>query len=306
MLSSFFNTSKPIHYLILTLVLILGFVGYSVFTGVFDLNIVLILGAAWFVLVLLQFVITKNELTKSHSYSLFIFTFLIIQINAITSPLNAWVALVFLMLAMRRLWSLKSGKDLTKKIFDAALWIAIASLFHAVSVLFFSVLFIAIFLYARMNIKNWFIPVFAVVSVWICAFTIEYVMGIRLLDHIYNPLDYDPIWSQVSFSPMHTIAVFSWIFIAALCLGFLSKLSQFQQSVLPRFSLLFFMGLLAFGIGLFSFPTFKNAAMLWGFIPISIFMARAVNSLSKNWLKELLLWVPVVLVSLGYLFSFSM
>jgi hypothetical protein len=46
--------------------------------------------------------------------------------------------------------------------------------------------------------------------------------------------------------------------------------------------------------------------MLWGFIPISIFMARAVNSLSKNWLKELLLWVPVVLVSLGYLFSFSM
>ena len=57
------------------------------------------------------------------------------------------------MLALRRLISLQSKLDIKKKLFDAAFWITIATLFYFWSMLFFALVIVALIYYSQNDIK---------------------------------------------------------------------------------------------------------------------------------------------------------
>lgn len=173
MLSNFLSKSRPINYLIILLILVIFF-----FIGVFsDTNLELNLfsfgkilmnfTALFFMVLLINFVIRKNELTKDNSYSLFLVVMFFAMLPNTMKWSTVFLSNVFLLISLRRIFSLKNNIRIAIKIFDAGFWLGISILFYNNLILFWVVLLMGLVFYQRLNIKNliisilgMFIPVF--------------------------------------------------------------------------------------------------------------------------------------------------
>lgn len=173
MLSNFLSKSRPINYLIILMILVIFF-----FIGVFsDANLKLTLflfgkilmniTALFFMVLLINFVIRKNTLTKDNSYSLFLVVIFFAMLPNTMKWSTVFLSNVFLLISLRRIFSLKNNVRTAIKIFDAGFWLGISVLFYSNLILFWVVLLMGLVFYQRLNIKNFtisilgmFIPVF--------------------------------------------------------------------------------------------------------------------------------------------------
>ncbi len=136
MLTSFFGNSKTTNYILLAaaLPLVLGLRWWALGAGlpsmVQALGLIGQSGLLIFALLLLDFIIRKNKLTQPNTFGLWWF---FCGITAAVE-LGNWaqsLVLVFSLLALRRIMSMATEQNLEKKIFDAALWILMISLFYS-------------------------------------------------------------------------------------------------------------------------------------------------------------------------------
>lgn len=173
MLSNFLSKSRPINYLIILMILVIFF-----FIGVFsDANlkinlflfgkILMNITALFFMVLLINFVIRKNTLTKDNSYSLFLVVIFFAMLPNTMKWSTVFLSNVFLLISLRRIFSLKNNVRTAIKIFDAGFWLGISILFYSNLILFWVVLLMGLVFYQRLNIKNFtisilgmFIPVF--------------------------------------------------------------------------------------------------------------------------------------------------
>ncbi len=151
MISSIFGKTKPVNYLLL-----LGFLsvfywaihllrfdrGYSPEEVVVQL---LLLGVLCFSVFLVNFIVKRNQITGSNAFAMLYFVLLIVLFPEVLIEPNAIMCSFFLLLASRRLISLKSLRNIKLKIFDATLWTAVASLFYDCAPLFLILVFVAIY-----------------------------------------------------------------------------------------------------------------------------------------------------------------
>ena len=136
MLTSFFGKSKPAHFLILGALIALGFV-WSSFrdsSNGFEVSalpqMALMLGVIILSVILLNFIVSKNHLTQTNAYAIFFYSCFITMLPIIFLNSEIIWANVFLLLALRRIISLRKDTNSKKKILDAAIWITVASLFY--------------------------------------------------------------------------------------------------------------------------------------------------------------------------------
>ncbi len=154
MLTSFFGASKPINFAVIILSVVLFYSGYYILSDYYELTALsilsrfLILLLYLFSLGVLNFVVKRNTLTKRTTYIIFFFACFTMAIPQTFFNVNTVFSGLFVLLALRRIISLKTENDQKKKIFDAAFWIAIASLFFFWALLFLVVLYFAIVFYA--------------------------------------------------------------------------------------------------------------------------------------------------------------
>ena len=171
MITSFFKTSKPLHYLIFMAVVSGLFVFRCFQTYAFDqtpVNYLREFGTfcAFFMsLFVFVFFITKNDLTQKNSFAalyLCLFIFLLPQVLS-----NYFIVLsnLFVLLSFRRIFSLKTNSNIKRKLFDSGFWIALACFFQPWAVLYFVPLVFAIFLLSSDYIKHLFTVIFGVISV---------------------------------------------------------------------------------------------------------------------------------------------
>jgi hypothetical protein len=216
MLTSFFKTSKPIHYII-TLLMVGIITGYFVVSHPhLGWRFIWIPLATIVSVAVFQFITLKNDLTQSSSYSLWVYSCLIIIGIIYTTDNFSFVAFLLSLLALRRLISMRSGSGLVKKIFDASFWIAVATLFYSWSSLFFIVIFLSIVIYSFKNLKYWTIPFIAVCCVAILTFTLDQLSG---TNHLFNALtgydhrvDLETFKISLSFIVSSIIAVLGFLF----------------------------------------------------------------------------------------------
>src|SRR5690606_2861337 len=114
----------------------------------------------------------RNSLTKKNSYKLLMFGLFMAMLPETLLNSKVLLANFFILLALRRIISLRTQKEMKKKLFDAAFWISISTLLYSWAALFFFLILSAIFLYSIINFKNWLIPftgVLTVIIIWVCA-----------------------------------------------------------------------------------------------------------------------------------------
>ena len=307
MLTSFFNNSKPINFIIVSVFLILGYNIWILLnpldvTTLSDILIYVLIGLVFiFFILLLDFITRKNKLTGKNNFSIFLFCCFILMFPSIYSEKNIIVSNLFLLFALRRIVSLTSDKNTTKKLLDAALFIAIASLFYFWSLLFFIVLYIGILQNPKKTANHFLIPIVGFLSVFIITTSYYLLMNESFFWFLkidrFIGIDFSAYQSfSLLISASVIIALMIWTLFYRV-----SKLSSIAKKAKSNYRLLIFVLIISFLIGVFS-PTKNGAEFFFVLASLSIITTNYIEGIQEFWFKELLMWVLVLLpISLLFL-----
>lgn len=307
MITRFFSTSKPIHLVLTTLLasIIFFLVRKDLFIDSF--SILLLFKQLGFFIVLfasialLSFMVNKNTLTQKNSYAILFFALLVAMLPSTLKYNNVLLSNFFILLALRRIISLKSNLNVKKKLLDASIWIMIASLFYFWSFLFFALIFAALFLFAIQDVKNWFIPFIgiAVVAVFILLYSILFQNTLDDFSWYVKPLDYD----VSSYNTSQTIIAITLIISLGIWSVFfyLKSLKDKLKALRSAHILIMYSALIAviiIGVG----PNKNGSEFLFLFVPLAIIMSNFIERVSELWFGELFIWfliaTPIVCLAL--------
>lgn len=298
MVTNFFNTSKPIHFVIIGIFTFIVFVisGYGSIND--DLSFALAfneLGKYAVVLssiFVLDFLVNKNKLSKKNGYEILIYSLLLAVLPITMQISNVLLANFFILLALRRIISLRSHLQVKKKLFDAAFWIGIASLFYFWAILFFALIIAALIFYAIGHFKNWIVPFIGVLTVTIIVMGWSIVLQDNI-DVLPSVLDV----ANLNFTDYNTAEIiFAITVIAVLSVWalffFMASLKQKPKAYRPSYILVVF----AFLIGLtivFVTPNKNGSELLFVFPAITIIISNYLEAIQKRWLAELYIWLLI-------------
>jgi hypothetical protein len=304
MLTSFFSKSKPIHFILVMIFMTMTFfwnlsAKWVISFEMADLPFyLLLLLALLFSMFLIDFVSSKNDLTKNNTFRIAFFALFIAVFPETFLNAEILFANLFLLLAVRRIISLRTKKDISKKIFDSSLWIAVAALISFWSVLFFVLLYAAIILYTN-RIRDYLIPLTGAACV-------------LLLWNVYTlittELFYLPHFSSQDFSfdfseyfsngKLIQIVLVGTLFLAAFLYS--QVFSKRRKKFRSRNLLLYFLTVLSLGI-IILIPKKDTAEFLFFALPFCVIVSNFMELSKLKTLKEAVFWALLFLPFLSML-----
>ena len=255
MIASVFKKSTPLNYALTVFLVLFFFFIYQIQDTSWVASGVLLLKKAFTFLVVLasifltSFIGKRNGLTKNSSYTAIFFLLLLLFFPTILNNLNILLANFFILLALRRLISLQSMKASKEKIFDASLWIFVASLFSFWSILFLILVFISVIFHVSRDYTNWVLPFIAFIAVAIFFAFFTSFFGINILDYWHQntqidiAIDYFTNTNQnIAFSIYVSVALF---FVFSMLIT-LSHRPSITQTSYKKIVASFFIGVIVF------------------------------------------------------------
>ncbi len=305
MITRFFSTSKPIHFVIVILITFTVFLVTRISNLEDSLNFMLILKQLVIYAVVLtsifvlDFLVSKNNLTKRNSYKILLFSLFIVVLPITVQIDNILISNLFILLAIRRIISLRSNKKIKKKLFDAAFWIGIASLFYFWAILFFILVFAALFFYTITNFKNWIIPFIGLLTV-IIIITSYSIIENNNYSEIFNYLDatsfdftsYNVLNLIIGVTILASLALWTLFFYIKNLKGKIKR--QRPSHILIIVAILISLVIILIGSN-------KNGSeFIFMFAPLSIIMANYIESIKEQWFAEFFVWI-LILTPVSYL-----
>lgn len=307
MIASLFNKSRPINYVLISLLLVVFYFLYLTkdfswteyyFTIVQKVGLLLFLIASLF---LVRFITKRNGLSKDNSYAAFLFVIFLILFPTTLVNTNIILANFFLLLALRRLISMQSLVTPKEKIFDASFWIFVASLFHFWCILFLILVFISIIFHVSRDYRNWIIPFIAFFAVLVL-----FVMAVLIIDR--DLLAFVAEKTQISFDFTYFENVFQNIalafFSSVAVLFFTTQVLALQNRPLnmqSSYKKILFTFLLGVAVYVLS-ASKNNSFLIITFFPLAVLGTNFLEGLDSKWLKESVLG-GLVLITLIIFFG---
>ncbi|MDB9874209.1 DUF6427 family protein [Flavobacteriaceae bacterium] len=298
MITSFFKTSKPIHYIIFLVVLTFLFVYQRMITVDYDENLSSTLKEIGYLSILLGsfftliFIVTKNDLTHNNSFAPLYFCLFIGLLPSSLETNSILVSNFFILLSLRRIVSLKTNSNIKKKLLDASMWICLATIFEPWAILFFALLFLGMLFYSVAQIKNIVIPFCGILTVGIL------LTCYRLLtENVFpNLTEYLPTINFDIFAFNHTtIEAQPLLFLALVLFGigsFILKGFLKNRVMNPSFSVLILAIFIGFTI-VFLKSNHDLGSYLFAIAPSAILLANFSETTKYRWLSELILGVLI-------------
>ncbi|MBG42463.1 MAG: hypothetical protein CL530_10630 [Aequorivita sp.] len=310
MLTSFFGKSNPINYLILGVFIVAGYLLGSILHSEIFITPTLLLRHSIFIIIsvlsmlLLDFIIRKNHLTTNNTYAIYFFTCFLVMLPVIFLQHKIILANAFLLLALRRLMSLRSDKNSEKKILDASIWITLASVFYFWSILLFIPLWIAIVQKPNSNYKQMLVPFTGFLAVVILNTTYQLIASNSFSWFVNwrDEVDFDfSAYNSASILVPVTIILAFYIWTAIYRILKISKLSLKER---PNHLLLLYVSITTLFIALGA-PEKTGSELLFIMAPVAIISANYIESSEKEkyrekdvsefWFKEIMLWLVLIL-----------
>ena len=298
MITSIFKKSTPINYSLMGILMLLFFFIYqfSSTTGIHSFADVLktsgLLGVLYASLFFSNFIVKKNGLTKDSSYTILFYFIFLLFFPKIFNNINLLLANFFILLSMRRLVSLQTLKAPKEKIFDASLWIFVASLFHFWAIIFLVLVYISIIFHVSRDYRNWLIPFVAVFVVATLFVLYDLILDKAAINNYlqtevmnYN-LDY--FTNQLQNIAFSIFAVFLVFFIFPFAFSINNKPLNLQAS----YKKVLFAAL--FGIIIFLISTNKSSEMLvFTFLPMAIIATNTIEYMQNKIQQEIILFISI-------------
>ncbi len=278
MLTSFFSNSRPINFIIVA-VYILIFYLFATLDTMISAPLWIILQEVGMLLVIvlsvfiLNFISGRNELTGRNAYKSILFAGFLCMFAAAMQNNDVILANLFLLLALRRILSLKSQRETVKKIFDATFWVGVASLFYFWSILFLFVVYFGVLVHVGHRFKNWLVPLVAVLAL----ISIVTSVDLLLTDTFYTLTD----WTQASnfdfqnYRNPQVLIPTAFLFALTVWSSFFYMLIIQKASANAKTSL--FLILLCAGVALtvaVLAPTKNGSELMFFFAPLAIIVTN--------------------------------
>ncbi|SDE77675.1 DUF6427 family protein [Cellulophaga baltica] len=300
MISSIFGKTKPINYILILsfLFVFYWFTVFILYSIPYNSNTILLqivaLGVLLFDIFIINFIVKRNKITADHSYTILFFTLLILIFPETLLDNYSIICSFFLLIALRRLLSIKSLKAIKIKLFDASMWVAIASLFYDWAILFLILVYITIYLYNPKNIRNWIIPFIGVATVFLIASAVFIL--IDQPEYILNHYKFTvSTTSEYLLEWRHSLRLLTYIFaILFLIVLMFIKLSSCGQGRINTMRLINIFFLIGITITLLN-SNHEISPILMTFFPATVFMSNYIETIKKPNIKEIALIASIII-----------
>ena len=311
MISIIFGKTKPINYIIVLsfLFVFYWFVQFFLFDRIYSpdqlIVQVLILGVLSFSIFVVNFIVKRNKVTGTNSFVILFYVLLAVVFPETLSDSNAIFCSFFLLLATRRLISIRSLKNIKFKIFDATVWILVSSLFYDWALLYIFLVFAAIYFYEPKNIRNWLVPfagLFTVFMITKCVLILANYDGF-FAEHyqlkISASVAYFSYWGHSTKLIFFVLGTFLVGLLAFLKLG---KTGLGKVVTIRLIALSFIIGILLNILKL----TDNVYPIMITFFPSAVFVTKYIESIRRANIKEIMLIAGVLIPFLVFFSSIAM
>ena len=287
MIASVFSKTRPFNYLVIGILSLVFFILKTISTASADATWVyyaeelglflLVLGSVF----LTNFIALKNGLTKGNNYALLLFFVFLLFFSSMFQNKNIIISNFLLLLALRRLISLKSLLSTKEKIFDASFWILLAALFHFWSIFYIVLVFIAIILHVSKDYRNWIIPFIALLAVTILFFLANSLLDnslmSTLLSKTYISFDFyyfDNVYQRIALAVFTSISLFAFVLHIFDIPNKALNMQSSHKTILFSFIL---------GVGIYVLSANKNnGSLAFCCAPLAIIGANFIEKIENN------------------------
>ncbi|UQD55557.1 DUF6427 family protein [Flavobacterium sp. K5-23] len=195
MITSVFKKSTPLNFSLVVILMLVFFSIYQTQDLEWTNSVLLIIQKAGIFIVLLasvlitNFISKRNGLSKDSSYTIVFYFLFLLFFPPVLDNINLVFSSFFILLALRKLIALQSLKTTKEKIFDASLWIFVASLFHFWSILYIGLVFISIIFHVARDYRNWILPFIAFIAVGIIFILFGILSQVDINEYIYRSVN---------------------------------------------------------------------------------------------------------------------
>jgi len=298
MLARFFKKSEPIslitlYFLLFVYTIIQAFKikeDYSLQGILSFFGIFLLLS---FFLFFEEFIIRKNRLAPLNYYAIFVFVMLIGFFPQVISFSRIGFANLFIYLALRRIYSLRTKNELLLKLFDSGFYIGISFLLYPISLLFFILIYVGYFIYIKIISKDLLLPMVGFITPIFIAFAyfffLDDLASFKTLIEINIGFDYQKYQNTSFIIP----AIYVLFFVIwALFVNF-SRRNSLGKDGKNGFNLVLIHLLLALIIvSIYNIQIEKSIQFV--FFPISVLLGKLFSYLKSYRIKDILLYGFVI------------
>ena len=307
MITSFFKKSTILNNGLIVVLLFLFFFLYQTSSLVVPTeanttlrySVLILLSLASFFIA--SFSVKKNGLTKDSAFVvLFLLIFLLLFPSAFNN-LNLVSANFFVLLALRRLISLQTLKTPKQKIFDASVWIFVASLFHFWCILFIILVYVSIIFHVSRDFRNWLIPFVAFFITIVVFILVSFAFDETWIDYLFNQsrinFKIDYFKNEYQSIAFILYMVFSVYFLFAMIFSLAHKPLILQASF-KKMLFGFVIGIVIF----FLSPDKYNSTLIFTFMPLSVLCTNNVEYAKSKRYQDI---VVLILMASAFFTFFS-
>ena len=299
MIIRFFKFTKllPLVVAIITSILIM-FAFKNVNNLLSEIYSLILLIAVFF---LSLFIISKNSILKNNQYvSLGLIMFCGFYFK-MPSEVSLTASYLFLLLSVRKIYSLKSKKNHNKKLFDLGFWYLISIFLNPVNLFFIITILSGVFIFYKISPL-----VILKIAAGMLGATLMALFYFNLTENIpltqYYFIDIiDQIW--ITYSANDTFLnqnLDHWLFASVSLLLFLYYISKFfGNNLAERIKNLF---LLTFFINSVLLVFLINEYSIFLFFPFLVTLIKIISELKDNLFFEIALLIAIILNSYPYNF----
>jgi len=299
MITSVFKKSTPLNYSLVVILILVFFFMFQIkdpswvtsyFLAFQKVSLLCFILASFF---MINFIVKKNGLSKDNGYAILFYLLFILFFPTILNNSNVIYANFFILLALRRLISLQSLKASKEKIFDAAFWIFVASLFQFWSILFLILVYVSIIFHVSRDYRNWVLPFIALLAVAILFYMTSLILNIDAVTFIQERavidfrIDYfKNNYENAALSIYTAVALF---FVTSMLMT-LSNRPQIVHSSYKKVVACFFIAVFVFIIS----PNKSNDLLLFSIAPLTIMATSHVEYMQQKLNNEIVYYTLIV------------
>jgi hypothetical protein len=296
MIANFFNKTKPATIFIIAALL---FVYY--FTATFLLHSAelsvqfLIKRIGFFILLglfllIVNFIVKKNKLTKDNLYALLLIVFLLGTFPEAMFSYSIVLANMALIFGFRKIYSLRSGLDTKLKLFDACFWIGIATMLYSWTIFYMLLVYVAMIIHQKLTIKNLFIPIVGFLAPMLIYFT--YCLYFEDAAFFYNKFNYEINLDFSSYTSL--ILLIPVIFLSMVLFWSLVKVTPKVLSIRNNFKFswdVLINHLLISAVIVLLAPTKNGSELFFLIFPSAVIISNLVQLTKSKIFRNLILYV---------------
>lgn len=303
MIANFFNKSTPVTtfsvFILLSLVMLIStfLLPEANVTFLLFLKRLGVLALLLLTLFLVQFITKKNGLIKDNAYDLFLMVILIAMFFNVTANFTLIISHFILLLAFRRIYSLRTIKNPKEKLFDSSFYIGVATLIYPWCIFYIVLPYIALINFNKRTIRNVIIPLVGLITPFIiyCTYLIliDQFDGFNL-DFTYSFLftDYNSLQLLIPLALLLGFLIWVLIPTTIKIITFNSELKNSWYVLLAH--------LILSVLVVFPSPLKDGSEFIFLFFPSVIIFTNYLQIVKEKWFREVFLYLFSIIAILVY------